>query len=197
MAALVAGIRQSRVSMAKTYVPPTTAELTERLVDLRHEIAMFQYCAVSIARLPAELKSHAAGAIHLEAFLMHFRNLRDFLAPNTWPPERLQVDGLFARHYAAAWTATYDTFWKDRESVPNERKVINKQLSHLSRERQQPSPMWLVGLMHERIREAFDSFCIVVDPKWAPQLQQVRWAPLDHAVGAGGVTLRVLEATPS
>ena len=176
--------------MSKTYVPPTQAQLLERLVDLRHEIAMLQYCAVTNATLPVELRDHATNAIHLEAFLMHFRNVRDFLAPNAWPPERLQVDGLFGRHYATRWMATYDTFWKDRESVQNERKLINQHLSHLSRNRQRPSPQWPFALMHERLREAFNAFVAVVDPEWSAQIHQVRWGSLEDVVGSAQVVLR-------
>jgi hypothetical protein len=87
----------------------------------------------------------------IESFLVHYRNLRDFL--NNFSVGQ-DGDSLLARHYVITWTG--DGAWKaDR----GERLRLDKLLAHISFQRDTPGPgSWDLEKMEQHVCRVFLAF---------------------------------------
>ena len=89
----------------------------------------------------------------IECFLVHFRNLRDFL----YPDDKVQAesDNVVAFDYDSNWAKT-DKDWKDCSS--DERRRINKLLAHISYSRRELAHRWPINDMRQRIMQRLAAF---------------------------------------
>lgn len=101
----------------------------------------------------------------LESFLVHYRNVRDFLFPlestkNPDPTKQVAyeraLDSVIAADFnPTGWTCESKD-WKG--VVPNERNRINQQLAHISYSRSQHDPNWPMAEMKSALMEQFERF---------------------------------------
>ena len=82
----------------------------------------------------------------IEGFLLHYRNLLDFLSP----PKTADRDYILATDYVADFEAT--------DAPIKYRRLLNKQLSHLSYERIDQQG-WELGTMTDELWESWQEFC--------------------------------------
>ena len=114
----------------------------------------------------------------VESFLVHFRNLRDFLYPRSsilYPdPKNVSLrttalDTVVAYDFEVTWLYEF----KDWQPIAvDEADVINKSLHHISYSRTCPSPEWPFDRMYEAVKTAFGDFltCLPVDRRnWFAQ----------------------------
>jgi hypothetical protein len=108
----------------------------------------------------------------IECFLIHFRNLRDFLYPDL---KLVQPDDVLASDYDSRWGKTH-TDWK--QCSASERERINKLLSHISYSRGKLDRSWLViPAMRQRLMESVAQFTRNLSPerrKWFAE-----WPPFN------------------
>jgi len=96
----------------------------------------------------------------IESFLLHFRNLRDFLYPSkhAWTKE-FYFDDVIANDFSCDWLGVEDD-WK--ECSVAERDRINKKLSHLSYSRpelhKKAPEGWPISEMSRSIQRSFAQF---------------------------------------
>ncbi len=104
----------------------------------------------------------------IESFLVHFRNLREFLYPSdlTWRCS----DNVVACDYDSCWNKT-DEDWKPCSI--NERERINKLLAHISYSRNEADPKfdpdWPIRTMRDRMTRGLTTFIATL------QLEQQKW----------------------
>ena len=98
----------------------------------------------------------------IESFLVHYRNVRDFLFPSqqTVEPEKCNyskaIDDVIAFDFCPDGWTYISTNWTD--VVPDERDRINKQLSHISYSRPGYSKDWPIPAMTEAVHMRFAEF---------------------------------------
>lgn len=94
--------------------------------------------------------------IAIEAFLVHFRNLRDFFYPplGAWTDPK-GADDVVAFDYCESWDKTAKDW---QEVVPSEKDRINKQLAHISYTRPTLDPKWPISQMCTAIRTSLSEF---------------------------------------
>lgn len=95
-----------------------------------------------------------------ESFLVHFRNLRDFLYPDAWVWN--QNDNVLAFDYDSHWTKD-ETTWK--ECSENEHIRINKLLAHISYSRGDLARGWPVPDMRHGIIQGMSQFVSGLSPE--------------------------------
>jgi hypothetical protein len=161
----------SSAVLARTKRPPPTEEVLRYLVgkngSFYYEIVMMESAfkrweALQILRVQREAEGallHDDEKVSLnfaiEAFLTHFRNLRDFFYPNenVWSNSRWH-DNAVAWDYSPLWNRA-DSEWV--ELSPNERERINKLLSHIAYARPGLSHDWsTLPKMYRAILKALD-----------------------------------------
>jgi len=108
--------------------PFNTGELEQVLRHLAYERLLFEHCR-------SEWRKNRQRPI-LEAFLLHARNLRDFLFGRLEEYGRDADKAVIATDYAPTWNSdkgnhAYQVLW-------NTDQAINAQLAHLSRRRADP-----------------------------------------------------------
>lgn len=118
--------------------------------SLWYEWGMFHATAQRIPSARDDVERNAL----VEAFLVHFRILRDFVYPQelAWTK---YLDDAIAFDYDASWTAVA-TDWK--ECSPNEKQRVDKLLAHLSYTRPTLGHQWPIPDMVKAIDAAFKSF---------------------------------------
>lgn len=120
--------------------------------SLYYEVLMLNHAAQkSLNTLPGFEHN-----IAIETFLVHFRNVRDFLYPVTdsWLNDRY-VDDVIAFDFCSDWLSVADD-WK--ECSANERDRVNKLLAHISYSRPELDHKWPVTDMLPAIRKSFAAF---------------------------------------
>jgi len=116
----------------------------------------------------------------LESFLVHYRNLRDFLFPTKPvkqpdPQDKRALDSVLALDFNQAWQKEAKD-WK--EVVHNERERINKQLSHVSYARSQLDPEWPLPKMKSALMQVFKEFLEGLPGERRQYFSQLtRWLP--------------------
>jgi hypothetical protein len=97
---------------------------------------------------------HTCNTATLEAFLLHYRNLRDFLN-NKGNDRGRYPDDVLARHFAPNWTGTTNIL----PVTANEDVRLNKLLAHISYRRYELKPGdWPLTLMLENICTVMERF---------------------------------------
>jgi len=96
----------------------------------------------------------------IECFLIHFRNLREFLYPNA--KVRRDSDNVIAFDYDSRWLKT-ENDWK--ECSDNERSRINKLLAHISYSRGELHPRWPTGRMRQCMMQRLAEFIVSLPPE--------------------------------
>ena len=104
--------------------PPTPVELDALVDHVAYELAALE--------ASAEHFLHTGAWVFLETFLLHARQLREFLWGRWDPNDRYAPSSVFAEHYSSTWTAVrrgYPTI------IAATKESIDKQLAHITRER--------------------------------------------------------------
>lgn len=119
-----------------------------------YEIQMMCIAAAGCSSIA--LFSDAVQFAFLESFLIHYRNMRDFLYPADAGP-----DDIIAAHFVAPGSWTYKRKdWQEISDLETER--LNKALAHLSYERlsymRANKMKWKTGAMLKAMRQQFQDF---------------------------------------
>ena len=162
----------------------TEAELSDAAGHVGYEVDMI--CFI-VEHYPSIIGSPAVDNVEnmaLESFLVHYRNVRDFLCPVTStrqpdPGDRIgyqrALDSVLAFDFNQGWQEEAKD-WK--EVVPNERERINKQLSHISYSRSQLNPKWPLPEMKNALVNVFREFLkSLPDERQQYFFQPTRWLP--------------------
>ncbi len=99
------------------------------------------------------LETHVLNTMAIECFLIHFRNLRDFLYPDADSADNR--DNVIARDYDSGWLKT-DSDWKPCSR--NERNRINKLLAHISYSRRHLDHSWPIQAMWQQMMQRLAGF---------------------------------------
>lgn len=126
--------------------------------SLFYEVWMLNESARKWGNTPAGVEHNFA----TECFLLHFRNVRDFLYPprESWTNPRY-FDDVIAFDFCTKWLAISDDWI---ECSPDERTRINKLLAHVSYSRPQLDHAWPVLKMLAAIRTEFCKFVSQLAP---------------------------------
>lgn len=154
-----------RLDSTQDHPPFAPGELDGLLSHLAYELLMFEYTQ-------SEWKTTRRPPV-LEAFLLHARNLRDFLFDIIGSQRRDADKALLAVHYAVGWDAQkgrheYKVLWETEQA-------INAQLAHLSRKRIDPKATVALDQRAEEIgaaiQKAWASFYKALEATpWSSQL---------------------------
>jgi hypothetical protein len=127
----------------------------------------------------------------LECFLLHFRNLRDFLCPQDG---KTHEDDIFASDFLDKSEATYVA---DRKTLERDKKRLNKMLAHLSYDREpfieSGKDAWPVARMSIDMLEQLEVFLGLLSPEmrsWFPSNEQIsdRKSEASYSLEADGPT---------
>jgi hypothetical protein len=94
----------------------------------------------------------------IESFLIHFRNVRDFL----YPDDNVRADDVIAFDYDPGWTKTGKDW---QECSKSERDRVNKLLAHISYSRDILDHNWLTGIMRQRIMQGMAELIQTLPPE--------------------------------
>jgi hypothetical protein len=158
--------------MATASVMITDLEKTNAVEHIFYELQMLLDCRALFENALKELGKatterdkafwSASQNVFLEGFLLHFRNLKQFLNNQKFPTD------LKAAHYAPGWTAA-------RKLVDaNEDIRVNKKLAHLTYERATSARGWNPEEMEKRICEVFQMFLAKIDVQYHPLFSSCR-----------------------
>lgn len=92
----------------------------------------------------------------LEAFLLHYRNLQEFLNNGKFPSDMRAVD------YAPSWTPD------SRLKTPPEDQRVNQRLAHLTYDRVTHARGWDLEAMERRIGPVLSTFFAQVAAQYSP-----------------------------
>jgi hypothetical protein len=126
-----------------------------------YEVKMLYQVAAIQPFLP--LLSQVFMNMEVESFLVHFRNVRDFLYPTNTVKGANPTDRNYAQAQDTVIGFDFSSEWNFDSSdwteiVPKERDRINKQLSHISYSRSHLDKNWPVSMMAKAIHEKFGKF---------------------------------------
>jgi hypothetical protein len=138
----------------KTITRPdrTSEKLREAARSVEYEVGMLHQIPVLWGFLP--LLDTTFRNMAIESFLVHFRNLRDFLFPTT--KAKQDPDNVIGTDFDPTGWSQDSEGWQ--EVVADERDRINRQLSHISYSRQDYESQWPVAKMREAIESRFTEF---------------------------------------
>jgi hypothetical protein len=127
-------------------------QLASQHGSLFYEVQMLNLAAKKALGGGAGFEKNVA----IEAFLLHFRNVRDFLFPaeKSWRDEA-RFDDVIAFDYCSQWLWTAED-WS--ECSANERARLNKLLAHISYSRASLDHNWPLQEMLETLRLKFSEF---------------------------------------
>lgn len=140
----------------------TSEDLQSGAVSIRYEFSMLNEIAKiwpRIGEFPPLFQNMA-----IESFLVHFRNVRDFL----FSANPLNDDVVASDFNSKAWSID-SSGWT--ETVPHERDRINKQLSHVSYLRGYYDKQWPIPAMAGALARKFTEFLKIL-PKDKQDLLQ-------------------------
>lgn len=138
--------------------------------DVTYEVQML----FAVSKLLSKCQEPFLKNIAIESFLIHYRNVRDFLFPTKSIKEphhknrgyQEALDTVIAYDFNQDWNCEA-TNWS--EIVSNERERINKQLSHLSYSRPKYDKSWPWQAMRNALMKEFERFLKTL-PKEKQQL---------------------------
>jgi len=147
----------------KTVLRPTRtkAELEDAAGHVVHEMRMLFLITDNYQAL-ASPSEDWIDDMALESFLVHYRNIRDFLFPTSsikhLSPryKKIALDTVLALDFNPQGWHYEAKDW--REVVGNERERLNKRLSHLSYSRSRYDPQWPLEEMREALASEFNRF---------------------------------------
>jgi hypothetical protein len=148
----------------------TAQQLQEASVAVNYEVKQLWYGFDAYQRFRGDPKEPNIGTLAFEAFLLHYRCLREFLAGNGWK------DDIKAGDFISGWTSPD---WPDHFNDPrrntdprySEHKQIDKRLSHLTYFREEvrkTTPLvrdWQVTAMYGTARDQFLAFVRQLEPE--------------------------------
>ena len=149
--------------VARSKRPTRTQAVLQYLASsngsLYYEVQMLNYAAKESLNTQSGFEHNVA----VETFLVHFRNVRDFLYPasDSWTNDR-KFDDVIAFDFCSDWLSVADD-WK--ECSANERHRVNKLLAHISYSRPQLDHNWPVAYMVAVIRNSFAAFVSTLPPE--------------------------------
>ena len=137
--------------------PRTTEELSHlasKNGSLFYELAMMLEAEKLWNRAKQQRDSTYNMAI--ECFLLHFRNLRDFLypSPGAWT-NQFYFDDVIANDFWSEWRSVYEDW---TECSADEKSRIDKLLAHLSYSRPSLDHAWPIPKMSTAIQNALAEF---------------------------------------
>jgi len=147
----------SKISKKRGHVPED--KLRELASDpngsLFHEARMLNQAAARCTEPTGErdLETYVLNTMAIECFLVHFRNLRDFLYPDADTADNR--DNVIARDYHSGWLKT-DRDWKPCSR--NERNRVNKLLAHISYSRGDLDHGWPIKAMWQQMMQGLAEF---------------------------------------
>lgn len=153
--------------LAKSKRPSRAADVLRYFASvngsLSYEASMLDQAAKKCATAPPGYDRNAA----IECYLVHFRNIRDFLYPTaeSWTDERY-FDDVIAWDFCSEWLEVAED-WKECSLA--ERTRINKLLAHISYTRPQLGHDWPIAQMHAAIQNSVSEFVAKLSPdrkKW-------------------------------
>jgi len=147
--------------MATATVRITAKEKDDAVEHIFYELQMLLDCRALFENAVRELNQattkrdkafwSAGQNAFLEGFLLHFRNLKQFLNNQKFATD------VKASHYAQNWTPD------SKLSDANEDIRVNKKLAHLTYERATSARGWNPEEMEQRICEVFQKFLAKAD----------------------------------
>lgn len=108
-----------------------------------------------------------------EAFLVHYRNLKQFLN------NQKGGNDVKAEHYADSWLGNANVVGESSEDTR-----LNRLLAHVSYDREKLTRDWNYPNLEQLICSAFDKFLIRVRPQWKPLFDGCTHALSSRKVGA-------------
>lgn len=146
-------------------------ELREIAAEVQYEIDMMRH-AVQLLERP---RNRLHRTCYLELFLLHLRNIRDFLYP-----ERAQDDDVLAEDLVAPkdWPSTRPPLGP---TIGKERERLNRALAHISYSRlryNKSGKGWKVGVMHTEIENSLEAFFAAV------RAERIDWFKSNYPVSS-------------
>ncbi len=151
------------------------AKLSAAASDVAYEFNMLHEALALFPFRP--LLNPAFNNFMVEAFLVHYRNLRDFLyppkyytAPTPGPSYENAVDCVLAHDYTSKWDKSRPQ-WEPviSRDVADEDQMINRKISHISYSRQTLPQEWPMAQMYAKMEREFREFLNVLP------LERCRW----------------------
>ncbi len=155
--------------VVNTRPPRTDEDLRNAAGNIYYEVEML--CNVLALWLFLPLLNPAFRNMAIESFLVHFRNVRDFLypthgqrQPDSKSPDRYAValDSVLAFDFNPSGWNFEITDWI--EVAPDERNRINRMLSHVSYSRSSYAKEWPLQRMGEELTSRFIQFLKTLTP---------------------------------
>jgi hypothetical protein len=128
--------------------------------EVQYEIDMMHHAA----RLLRSERDKLHKTFYLELFLLHLRNIRDFLYAD---PKHAQQEDVAAEDLVASadWPAIRPALG---QTISSEKGRLNRALAHLSYCRlhyNKTGKAWFVGRMHKEIEHSLDAFFRAIPPE--------------------------------